>query len=473
VQKLARKELPSRLVADDMGLGKTLEGLLIDDELRSYRLWEDFPKGEQPPYKRPTLIIAPLATHYDAWVKAIRELRTEDTWSEKALDRNIAVIDSKHRDKLELRLKQKPLPCYVIVHYEALRLMPILKEIKWFHIIADEVHRIKSRTSQQTQAIKKLSCYYKTGLSGTPADDKPQDIWSILNWLYPKQYSSYWRFTNTYCEHQVEQGRGKTFRKIVGIREDRIPQLHREWDAWYIRRKKSEVGIDLPPKYWTELHVSLSPKQRRIYDQMRKDMIAWLGKNEDIPLTAPVVVSQLVRLQQIALATPEFSEDKNGRIHVKLTDPSIKLDRFMELVDGNPNEPLVFFSQSRSMVDLAIQRLHQRRISAVPYTGQVSHRDRDKNIEAFQAGDIQVLAATIASGGEGITLHRASTVVFVDRMWNPSKNTQAEDRLHRIGQLDTVQVIDIMARDTVDLGRKQRIQGKAKDLIMLLEGKSA
>jgi SNF2 family DNA or RNA helicase len=75
---------------------------------------------------------------------------------------------------------------------------------------------------------------------------------------------------------------------------------------------------------------------------------------------------------------------------------------------------------------------------------------------------------TIAAGGEGITLHRASTVVFMDRMWNPTRNRQAEDRLHRIGQANRVQVIDIMARDTVDRGRHQRIASKWEELRWLL-----
>jgi SNF2 family DNA or RNA helicase len=486
VEKLAKVTLPSRLVADDMGLGKTLEALLIDNELRAPRLYPGLTGSALPMYKRPTLIIAPKAVHYDAWVPAIRD--TFDCWDEEALDRNIEVIDPKNRGKLVARLKGKDnWPCFVIVHYEALRLVPELRDVKWFHIIADEVHRAKNRKSQQTHFLKMLQTFYKTGLSGTPADDKPQDFWSVANWLYPKEFSSYWKFINTFCTIDnggVGRG-GNTFKKVTGVNREAMPRFHQQISSWYIRRTKDSVGIDLPEKYYTQYAVDLYPGQRKAYDQMKRDMIAWIGEHEETPLTAGVVVAQLVRLQQFALASVEFEqvyvqlepahgggEARRGiKPKVKLIDPSAKLDRLEELIDGNPNEPLVLFSQSRSMVDLAVARLRARGITAMPYTGTVSQPDRDRAVQLFQRGDVQVLAGTIHAGGEGITLHRASTVVFLDRAWNPTRNKQAEDRLHRIGQKNPVQVIDIIARDTVDMGRLQRIASKWEELLYLLGDK--
>jgi SNF2 family DNA or RNA helicase len=470
VTKLGEATLASRLIADDMGLGKTLEALLVDSELRAERHYPGM-KRNSPPYKRPTLIVAPKAVHYDAWVPAIRDLF--DYWDEEALERNIEVIDPKNRAKLVARLKDKDnLPCFVIVHYEALRLVPELQDIKWFHVIADEVHRVKNRKAQQSHYLKTLPTFYKTGLSGTPADDKPQDIWSVLNWLYPKQFSSYWKFINTYCAQETQEvrGQGRSFRKIVGVNKEALPRLHNQMSSWYIRRTKATVGIDLPEKYYTTLTVDLLPNQRRAYDQMKKDMIAWIGENQDTPLAAPVVISQLVRLQQFALATVNIGRTTGKVI---LTDPSAKLDRLEELIEGNPNESIVLFSQSRSMVDLAVERLRGAGFTAEPYTGSVSAADRNRAVQAFQHGDVQILAGTIAAGGEGITLHRASTVVFADRAWNPTRNKQAEDRLHRIGQKNPVQVIDIVARDTVDMGRLQRIANKWEELLWLLGDKKA
>lgn len=464
VRQVAKPQYAGRLVADDMGLGKTLEGLLIDGELRAPRNYPDITDPKRlPMYRRPTLIVAPLGVHR-TWVKHIRMVN--DNWTEESFARNIAVIDKKNRPALVERLRTKPLPMYVIVHYEALRLMPELTEMTWFHVMCDEVHRVKNRAAQQTASLKRIPTYYRTGLSGTPADDKPADIWSVLNWLYPKEFRSYWRFVNTYCIQELSEnrGQGRSFRKITGVNLAALPQLHEQWKGWYIRRTKADVAIDLPPKTYTQIEVDLLPSQRKAYEQMRKDMIAWLGEHEDVPLVAPVVIAQLVRLQQMALATVQFNEA--GK--VTLIDPSAKMDRLEELIDGNPNEPLVVFSQSRSMVELCVRRLQAKGISIRPYTGSVSQATRDLAVEEFQAGDVQVLAGTIAAGGEGIELHRASTTVFFDRAWNPTRNRQAEDRTHRIGQLRPVQIIDFVAPNTVDMGRNQRIQNKWQNLMWLL-----
>jgi SNF2 family DNA or RNA helicase len=237
---------------------------------------------------------------------------------------------------------------------------------------------------------------------------------------------------------------------------------------YYVRRKKDEVGIDLPPKFWTQRWVELGPKQRKAYDAMRKDMLAWVGEQEDTPLMAGQVVTQLVRLQQLALGTPVVSAD--GRVR-EMEEPSVKLDDLKEIIDGNPNESFVVFSQSRSMVNLVTGSLRSYGISVGPYTGSVSQADRTRTVQDFQRGEIQVFAGTIAAGGEGITLHKSSTVIFLDRMWNPTRNRQAEDRLHRIGQKNAVQVIDIMAKNTVDLGRHQRIANKWEALEMILGDK--
>jgi SNF2 family DNA or RNA helicase len=446
VDKVGTTKLASRLLGDDMGLGKTYQALVVDCRLRR----------DPRAYKAPTLIVAPLGVH-ESWERHIKALH--DHWKPPY---PISIIDPKKRGPFVASLKEGL--CYYIVHYEALRLIPELREVNWFHIIADETHRIKNRKAQNTRAMKALPTLFKTGVSGTAADNMPQDLWSVLNWLYPRQYSSYWRFVKTYCIEELTQGRGATFRKIVGVNPDTIGQLHAEMRPWFVRRLKANVLKELPDKIPTDRYVNLYPSQRRAYDQMRKDMIAWIGEREDTPLTAGMVVSQLVRLQQFALASPIYSED--GKI--VLDEPSSKLDSFLEIEEDNPDEQIVVFSQSRSMVELVARKLAARKVPTCLYTGKVPKHQRDYNVQAFQGGDFRVLAATIAAGGEGITLTASSTVVFLDRHWNPTKNIQAEDRLHRIGQDWPVQVIDIIARDTVDLGRRAKIAAKWSTLKLLL-----
>lgn len=438
------------LCGDEMGLGKTVFGVWRDRDLRHKYI------DEHGKRRMKTLVVAPLAVH-DNWKMTIEE----------ELGAPVVRIDPKNRASFVKALKS-PVNGFYIVHWQALRLIPELRDITWFHIIADEVHRAKNRKAQQTQALKYLRTGHKTALSGTPADDKPDDLWSVVNWLHPTYYRSYWRFRKHYCIEEIIENGGLSARKptkVVGVQN--IDSLHKEMDPWFIRRLKRDVIKDLPDKYYDTIWVDLDPKQRRAYEQMRKDMIAWLDHQEKTsPLIAGVVVAQLTRLQQFALAYMKEHPTKAGKWI--MTDPSTKLDVLCEIISDNPNEQLVVFSQSKAVLYLLSQRLESMGVKHGLYTGDLSQPDKDRIVEDFQSGILQVFAGTIAAGGEGITLTSASTVVFLDRTWSPTRNLQAEDRLHRIGQKNAVQVIDIMARNTIDPDRKVKIDLKFSWLRELL-----
>jgi SNF2 family DNA or RNA helicase len=143
-----------------------------------------------------------------------------------------------------------------------------------------------------------------------------------------------------------------------------------------------------------------------------------------------------------------------------MTDPSSKLDALLELIQDREEEQIVVWSQLKGVINLLAQRLEKKGITYSLLTGDVNQRDREINVREFQEGKRRIFAGTIAAGGEGIQLQVASTAVFLDRMWNPTKNKQAEDREHRIGQDNAVEVIDIMARNTVDLGKAQQLAKK-------------
>jgi SNF2 family DNA or RNA helicase len=431
----------ARLIGDEMGTGKTCEAIWIDAVDR--QKWNE--ANGKTVLK--TLVVAPLAVH-DSWEKHIKELTGAP----------VVRIDPKNRGAFVKALEARVNGFYII-HWQALRLVPELKKVKWFHIIGDEVHRAKNRKAQQTQAFKMLRAYKKTGLSGTPADDKPDDLWSVLNWLWPQYYRSYWRFRKHYCvEEAVELGgAGRPVTKVVGVQN--VESLHKEMDPWYIRRLKKDVLKDLPDKYYDTIWVDLDPKQRVAYNQMKRDMIAWLdNQDQTSPLIAGVVVAQLTRLQQFALAYMQPHPEKDGKWI--MTDPSTKLDVLCELIADNPTEQMVVFSQSKAVLYLLSRRLERQHVSHGLFTGDATQVDKDHLVESFQAGDTQVFAGTIAAGGEGITLTASSTVIFLDRAWSPTKNLQAEDRCHRDGQKNAVQVIDIMAKNTIDPDRKFKIDLK-------------
>lgn len=432
---LKLKGIENCVIANEMGTGKTYEALARDEELR----------GTLRRQHR-TLIIAPL-TVLSSWKEHIETLLP---WA------TIRLIDPKKRDDF-LKVEAD----YYLVHYEALRLMPKLKEKVWFHIIADECHRVKNRKAQQTRALKAIKSKYKTAMSGTPVVNAPQDWWSVLHWLYPKTFSSYWTFYKRYVDHEITYPQGYHVIKGPKNEEELLAQI----DPFYVRRLKKDVLKDLPDKYYTTIWVDLHPQQRKVYEDMRKDLVAWVGEHQDTPLFATAVIAQLVRLQQFAVAYADVSSDGV----VVLAEPSSKLDALMQVLEDNPSEQVVIFSQFKKLIRLTEGRLQKSNIPYVSLTGDTPQAERGNVVRSFQEGKARVFMGTIAAGGVGITLHAASTVVFLDRSWSPALNGQAEDRLHRIGQKSAVQVIDIIARDTVDLGRRQKLIQKL-DWIMRLLG---
>lgn len=418
------------LIGDDMGLGKTHEAIALDLNRRA----------QFPDYKLKTLIICPLAM-VSTWTR---------TWFQWAPELNILPINNKDRTHFLSELDQDNYDVF-IMHWPALRLMPELEEVKWFHVIADEAHALQNRKSKQTLALKKLPAGYKSALTGTPAFDKPDDLWSILNWLYPRYWSSYWQYYNDHIIFENFNG----YKTIIGVNNPE--KLQMEMEPFYVRRRKEDVLLDLPEKYYSEIRVDLHPQQARAYKSMKDNMLAWIGEHEHEAVVAPVVIAQLTRLQQFACAYAIFDEEKNKMF---LSEPSSKIDAVMEVIEELGGRQVVVFSQFSQMIKLLAARLEKKGITCGKFIGETPADERARIISGFQDGKIQVFAGTISAGGVGITLTAASTVIFTDRSWSNALNLQAEDRLHRIGQKSAVQVIDIIANDTIDRKRIKVIQTK-------------
>jgi SNF2 family DNA or RNA helicase len=443
---------PRVLIGWDMGTGKTLAAVE-----RDLRLRRDAPQvvgTKDRKGGKPTLVVAPLNTH--------------STWSDTFKNNTglrVRVIDRKAR---ELFVKNNHNPRLnigeadvYIMHYDVLRLMPELQGF-FGHGIFDECHKLKNRQTKQTKAAKHLDIPFLTDMSGTPVTDRPQDFWSVLNHLKPKTFRSYWKFFHRYVDYWKDPGPG--YYHVVGPAkawsEEGLPSIR----SFYSRVMKDDV-LDLPPKTYSRIEVDLSPQQRKQYDQMKKDMLVWLEnvhtKNGDEkPLPAAAVVAQLQRLQMFALGTAYLNDV--GK--VVLEDPSTKVDAVMEKLEDNPNEQFVIFSQFKGPLRILRERFGKGSITYGSFTGDDNPKIRERNKQRFIRGDHRVLLGTIGSGGVGVDglQHACCTVIFLDRDWSPAVNSQAEDRLHRGGQTRTVQVIDIVARNTVDLGRLAKIELKAK-----------
>lgn len=427
----------SFLLADEMGLGKTVSSL-----------WEIRERGRTQGVNR-VLVVCPKSV-ISVWTDHIKWLLPKAEVYSSAKEMN--------------RAGQSDHIQFVVTNYEQVRINngDYLK-IWWDYVVSDEAHYLKNRKALRTRATKRLRAKYKRALSGTPMVNRPDELWSILNWLYPSRFKSYWRYFEYFVRYVQLVGPHGSYKKIVGPKN--TDELKEILEPFMLRRLKRDVLKELPEKYYTHLRVEMSPQQRRAYEEMRKESLAWVGSHEDEPVPAPMVVARLTRLRQFAAAYAYRDDEGNMR----MSEPSCKLDALMELLEDT-EEPIVVYSQFKQMIKMAEVRLAKAKIPFVSLTGDTPNSERGPLVEAFQSGKAKVFLGTTKAGGVGITLHRASTVVFLDRSWSPADNLQAEDRLHRIGQKNAVQVIIIQSDAKVDQDVEKKLDLKWSWIRTILGG---
>lgn len=458
-------DLEAVLCADEMGLGKTVETVFTCQAVDAQKV----------------LVVCPNS------VKGV----WEEHFNKIIPDIKTIVLDNKKRkdswqlaNELLTQATRATSGCVFIIHYEAARILykedPTFKQAFWDVMIVDECHRLSNRKTQQTKAIFRLGrrATRRIALSGTPMDGEPWRLWSILHWLYPETFTSYWNFYNTFCDSEF-MGNYHKFKgpKNIDILKDKI------LSKCMIRRTKDVALPDLPSKYTENVHLDMTPEQQKAHDQMSKEMVAWLGRDEDDMLMAPVVVAQLTRLRQFATAYCQtegtFGEDD---FKVQMVNPSNKLDALLEICAGTNGKKFVVFSQFKQMIKLLEQQLSNEYgpDSYVSLTGDTPAKLRPSIIKRFQQvtntqqqpltnNDPKFFLATIQAGGEGITLTAADTVIFLDRSWSPKDNLQAEDRLHRAGQKNAVQVINLLSKNSVDSYVDSVIQRKKSWMLDIIQ----
>lgn len=447
------QDQPSKLIMWDMGSGKSAAAAAIDRDIR-----QNLDEGT----RGATLIVCPKSVlgvwrHWLSWARIP--------------DDSVFVIDPTDREPFQQALwehvasKGASRETWFVCHWDAIpklnftRAGTKTRPMKFTHIIGDEIHRISGRKTRRTTAFKQIKAQYKTGLSGTPSDDKIQDLWSVLHWLQPGVWTSYIRFCRSYLQWVVPEPE-KGYWIVTGTKN--LADLRARIADFSDRVRLDEV-TDLPAKTYTTLTVDLGPAQRRPYNQMRDDLLADVGEGGRNTLLSPQQVNAQQRLQQLALSALDVDEDTD---RVFAVEPSAKLDALVELLLDHPDEQFVVFCQFVDVLHLVAQRLRRARIpaSSVPFTGALLRPNRDRQVSDFQGGETRVIYGTIGAMGTGITLTAARAVVFLDRSDKPNENEQAENRAHRIGQQGTVQVIDLVARDTVDESRVENIAEKGDRL---------
>ena len=427
------------LLADEQGLGKTVQAISAVAESRGI--------GEDKPL--PVLVVCPNSVK-GVWARELFE------WA--GIVPTVIKGNAEQRDKAALAAHAAGR--WAIVNWEALRLMPGLALLKYYAVIADEIHRAKNRKAQQAKALHALKADLRFGLSGTPVMNSPDELWSQLAFVRPDRYGrsgkagrrAYWSFYDDYVDY-YEGPFGKV---IVGVRNP--DALRFELRDVLVRRTKDDV-LDLPPRSWQTIPLELLPAQRRLYTKVRDQMFVDLERDIEAGdvdarqlerfittgdvLSLPNAAARTVRLRQVASTPALFGE----------ADKSAKLDAAVELIeDRGPEAQTVVFAEFKGTIEALGQRLAKRKITFRTLTGDVPEAHRTQNVSEFQAGEARVFLATLSAGGVGITLTAADTAIFIERSWVPANNDQALDRLHRIGQERSVTGLVLEAEDTIDDG---------------------
>lgn len=325
-----------------------------------------------------------------------------------------------------------------------------LNRREWKSIIVDEAHRMKNPKAKQTMAcwaLRSPFTEYIYCLTGTAIANAPHDMWPALHMIAREEWPSRSKYIDRYCLLTYNVFGGMN---IIGIRYDTKDEFFMAIDPRMRRMPKEAVLPFLPRKTYSTRYVEMSTKQTRAYKQMENDLIALLEEGLTVAVNP---LTQLTRLMQFASAYAEM--DDQGE--VKLSMPSNKVDALVEILEELGDEPVVVFAQSRQLIELAAKKLTELKITYGMIVGGQTPDEREWNKTQFQSGKFRAILCTIAAGGIGITLTRAATAIFMQRSWSMVDNSQAEDRVHRIGSEihDKVTIVDIISMGTVE--ERQRI----------------
>jgi len=402
------------LLADDMGLGKTLQALCV---LRS---------GEDSDgHRRQNLVVCPTSVLHN-WRVEIDKFRPGLRASvyhgpQRRLDDDADVI----------------LTTYAILRIDIERLL----ERPWDAIVLDEAQAIKNPTSKVARAAFRLRARFKMALTGTPVENHLEDLWSQFHFLQPGLLGGRSQFHDRYVK-PIELGdRGAAQR------------LRRRIRPFVLRRLKSEVATELPPRTDVVLRCELSVRERQVYDAVRAATQEQVVDRLQSGHNVLQVLEALLRLRQAA-CHPALLPGGRGRAALDDNDaaPSsskidLLLETLREVIDGG-HKALVF-SQWTSLLNLLEPVLDADAITYCRLDGGT--RDRQGVVEQFQSpGGPPVMLISLKAGGTGLNLTAADNVFLLDPWWNPAVEDQAADRAHRIGQDKPVLVHRLIASDTVE-----------------------
>jgi superfamily II DNA or RNA helicase len=414
-------------LADDMGLGKTAQTIAhICVEHAEGRL------------TNPALVVVPTSL-VPNWLAELGKFAPQ-----------LRVVVLHGLDRHERRSQLDNVDVVITTYSVLARDVEEMRELDWHVLVLDEAQAIKSPDAKATRAVCQLKASFRLCLSGTPIENNLAELWSQFAFLMPGLLGDRRSFTKRF-RTPIEK-RGDDLRRV---------QLVRRIRPFILRRTKSEVATELPPKHTILRRITLGAEQRELYETIRatlyEKVLAEVAEHS-LGQSRIIVLDALLKLRQ-ACCDPRLVKLASAR----KVEGSSKLDDLMEMVGEMIPEGrrILLFSQFTSMLDLIKPRLKEAGIPFVELRGDT--RDRGEPVRSFEAGEVPLFLISLKAGGRGLNLTSADTVIHYDPWWNPAVEDQASDRAHRIGQTKSVFVYKMIASDTVE-ERILELQERKADL---------
>ena len=311
-------------------------------------------------------------------------------------------------------------------------------------MVIDESTVIKNPKAKRIKNILSLAelCKFRRIMTGSPVTKNPLDLYAQCNFLDPflLNFHSYFAFRNRYAEMKTLHMHGRQIQIVNGFKN--LSELSEKLKGFSYRVLKEDC-LDLPEKIFTKRHITLTSEQSKVYKQMKEQALAVLKGKQ---VTSVSALTQLMRLHQITCG--HFVADDGSVQEIK----NNRLNELMDVLDEVEGKAIIWAHYQHDIKSIVkeIEKVHGQG-SVVTYYGLTPQDERQDNIKKFQDDDdTRFLVGTPSTGGYGITLTAANTVIYYSNGYDLEKRLQSEDRAHRIGQKKSVTYVDILAEDTVD-----------------------
>ena len=308
----------------------------------------------------------------------------------------------------------------------------------------DESTTIKNPRAKRTKNIIKLSemAKYRRIMTGSPVTKNPLDLYSQCEFLNPYllDFTSYYAFRNRYAQMKTIHVQGRAVQVVDKFQN--LGELSNQLKGFSYRVLKEDC-LDLPDKIYMKRQINLTPDQKKLYEQMRKEALAILNGKR---VTTVNALTQLMRLHQITCG--HFTSDDGMTQPIK----NNRIDELMDVLEEIEGKAIIWahYQYDINTIIKEVEKVHGPG-SIVDYYGLTPQDQRQKNIKKFQENDkCRFIVGTPQTGGYGITLTAANTVIYYSNGYYLEKRLQSEDRAHRIGQQKSVTYVDILADETVD-----------------------